>query len=399
MSAPGSEKPVATPHEHAPQAHTATNAGRPQPASPEEYLDRSLPASGPTLHENLSWGDEWVGEPMPVGTPLSAGLRAANADAGASAALSSTVNEAAAPRSYVSPSLSGPGEWVGEPMPISPKPAATAVSAAQAASQTPAMRLKTPGGATPGASVKTPEPAASAAKPLGAIPWPKPGQSEAERKTVAAAPAESSQPAQKPREMPRTATGRLILKLLGNVASTEPATRPAPPTADANDASAAVQRHAAPRQAGPEAEPSIVDFIAGAAAPAPAEQTMGTRDDARITSRSAAPTAPPAPPAPSRSAAHPSVDATLLQMLHRLDAAMEDAQRAFKGRSCHAVGEAAKRIASDSDAFGLRVLARMASCVERAANANDMNALRDLLPELAVAVERNRITLNPRNQG
>ena len=60
------------------------------------------------------------------------------------------------------------------------------------------------------------------------------------------------------------------------------------------------------------------------------------------------------------------------------------------------VGEAANRIATESDAFGFRVLARMARCVERAAKANDMNALRDLLPELAVAVERNRIGLTPR---
>ena len=56
----------------------------------------------------------------------------------------------------------------------------------------------------------------------------------------------------------------------------------------------------------------------------------------------------------------------------------------------------ANRIATESDAFGFRVLARMARCVERAAKANDMNALRNLLPELAVAVERNRIGLTPR---
>ena len=92
-------------------------------------------------------------------------------------------------------------------------------------------------------------------------------------------------------------------------------------------------------------------------------------------------------------------DKTLIQLVHRLDAAMEEAQQAYKGRSCHAVGAAANRIANDSDAFGFRVLARMARCVERAAKANDINALRDLLPELSVAVERNRIALNPRHQG
>ncbi len=395
---PGSEQSASPQGQTSPQARTAADAGRPQSASPEEYLDRSLPASGAALHENLRWGDEWVGDPMPIGTPTPAGTRAANADAGASTALSPTGSEAAAPRDYVSPSLSGPGEWVGEPMPVSPKPAASADHSAQAANLTPAMRLKTPGNAVTGASGQMPEPAAApAAKPLGAIPWPKPGQSETERKNAATVSAEPVQAAQKTRELPRTATGRLILKLLGNVASTEPAARPVPPTGDANDTSAAVaQRPTATRQAGSDAESSIVDFIAGAAAPAPAEQTSGTRDDARIPARPAAPTAPSAP---SRAAAQPPVDTTLLQMLHRLDAAMEDAQRAYKGRNCRIVGEAARRIASDSDAFGLRVLARMASCVERAANASDMNALRDLLPELAVAVERNRITLNPRNQG
>ena len=75
---------------------------------------------------------------------------------------------------------------------------------------------------------------------------------------------------------------------------------------------------------------------------------------------------------------------------------MEDAQQAFQSRRGYMVGEAAGRIAAESDAFGFRVLARMARCVERAAKANDMNALKDLLPELAVAVERNRIALTPR---
>lgn len=75
---------------------------------------------------------------------------------------------------------------------------------------------------------------------------------------------------------------------------------------------------------------------------------------------------------------------------------MEEARQAFESRRASLVGEAAERIAAESDAFGFRVLSRMARCVERAAKANDMNALKDLLPELAVAVERNRIALTPR---
>ena len=122
------------------------------------------------------------------------------------------------------------------------------------------------------------------------------------------------------------------------------------------------------------------------------------------------PSAVPNAPEPDQTAAPASVppaalvapnapretDQTIPQLVARLDAAMDDAQQGFKNRRCAVVGEAANRIASESDAFGFRVLARMARCVERAAKANDMNALRDLLPELAVAVERNRIGLTPR---
>ena len=106
--------------------------------------------------------------------------------------------------------------------------------------------------------------------------------------------------------------------------------------------------------------------------------------------------APVMPQPPVQPVAPREVDQTIPQLVVRLDAAMDDAQQGFKNRRCAVVGDAANRIATESDAFGFRVLARMARCVERAAKANDMNALRDLLPELAVAVERNRIGLTPR---
>ncbi|MDR2573643.1 MAG: hypothetical protein LBC94_04765 [Desulfovibrio sp.] len=90
-------------------------------------------------------------------------------------------------------------------------------------------------------------------------------------------------------------------------------------------------------------------------------------------------------------------DKTMQRLVERLDRAVNDAQNAFTQRRAAAVGEAAQRIAVESDNFGLRVLARMARCVERAARANDMNALKDLLPELTAAVERNRIALVQRS--
>ena len=84
-------------------------------------------------------------------------------------------------------------------------------------------------------------------------------------------------------------------------------------------------------------------------------------------------------------------DAAIRQMMERVDMSMDEAKQAFQDEKCNLVANAAARIAAEGDAFGLRVLARMARCVERAARANDLLALNDLLPELAVAVERNRI--------
>ncbi|MDE7370997.1 MAG: hypothetical protein K2N07_04505, partial [Desulfovibrio sp.] len=80
----------------------------------------------------------------------------------------------------------------------------------------------------------------------------------------------------------------------------------------------------------------------------------------------------------------------------RLDAAMAQAVSAHAAGRGQMVAQAAAAIAEESESFGFRVLARMARCVERAGRAGDMNALRDLLPELEVSVERNRIALTQR---
>ncbi|MEG6507215.1 response regulator [Nitratidesulfovibrio sp. 1201_IL3209] len=83
-------------------------------------------------------------------------------------------------------------------------------------------------------------------------------------------------------------------------------------------------------------------------------------------------------------------------LLETLDAALDDARRGRADGSTFAVQEAAARIAGKAESFGLRVLERIARCVERAATADDMEAVRDLLPELEAAVERNRIALASR---
>jgi len=371
-------------------------------ATTSDTADFDVPApAGKGAWDAYSLHDEWVGEPMPIGTPVASRPAASKPSVAASpaavaplAAQRPAAPEARDKKHYVSPSLSHPGEWVGEPMPMT--------------------------------------------KPAKADNVP-------EQQSQGAQPAQAEEPHARQAEMPRTATGRLILKLLGNSgdrplhAEDQPDDSPLPaaqtdlllPQAEAPVQPAAEEQHS-PANAAAGEEPrravtlrkgasggnSIMNFIAGAAealrGAAHEKAPQPNMESPHAAAMPAAPTPKTAEPAPFKPAAAPTAteyapapaalvpptapretDQTIPQLVARLDAAMDDAQKGFKSRRCAVVGEAAGRIASESDEFGFRVLARMARCVERAAKANDMNALRDLLPELAVAVERNRIGLTP----
>lgn len=393
--------------------------------SPVNNAAFDVPApAGKGAWDTYSLQDEWVGEPMPIGTPIKTanpapqsaprpaqgfgqgfGQDMPQTSARNTPSAATTTPPLAAPvreeKSYVSPSLAHPGEWVGEPMPMTK----------------PAMQDDASGAVDQSSKQDS-------------------GQADDERHSRQV-------------EMPRTATGRLILKLLGSAgdrplgADNEPlpggkpdlmadlaamprqddvqAESPAlagTPRAGSSAGVAEPQRSAAHLK-GKATGNSIMNFIAGAAEAlrhnghdnaqhAPQGGHSGETIPAQAPeaeSHRAAPTeqktvepqpAAFAPQAPVQPTAPRETDQTIPQLVARLDAAMDDAQQGFKNRRCAVVGDAANRIATESDAFGFRVLARMARCVERAAKANDMNALRDLLPELAVAVERNRIGLTPR---
>ncbi|WP_297671052.1 response regulator [uncultured Desulfovibrio sp.] len=315
------------------------------------HTDAAPRPAGITASMN-AWNDdfdEWVGEPMPIGTPVGHGTKpaAAQEQADRPAAPPPPAAPASPRSSYVSPSLTAPGEWVGEPMPVT--------------------RPERPA-------------------------YPRPEEPE----------------------LPHTDAGRLILKLLDSSGD-----RPAHgPAEAAGRATPAAEKPTTPN--GSKASP-FMNFIAGAAESLLGSGHAATADTPPLPEQSLPEPAVQAPePAPSsytsvgapvptggaqpengsggRAAPTPSGDAdqTIPQLVARLDAAMQDAQQGFKNRRCIVVGEAAERIAAESDAFGFRVLARMARCVERAAKAGDLHALQDLLPELAVAVERNRIALTPR---
>ncbi len=377
---------------------------------------------GPAGWANYDLADEWVGEPMPVGTPVNparspaAAPKAVDAPPRATAAANpQPASSAQDHRRYVSPSIATAGEWVGEPMPMTSKPAASAAEADARPAATSRQTGTSPQPAAPRQTVR-----------VTSTPWPVP-------KSTPAVPPTAGQPAPltltglpeqppqtvPPRDMPRTAAGRLILKLLGGLS--DHAAPPADPLAvPPPTAAPAAAAHSTAANAANGQQTSIVNFIAGAAPSAKMQPSAAVSGAA---AQSAAPSSRPAartqapPQAPERDAppaqqslatstpqatpfsAPPKEDATLIRLVERLDAAMEDAQEGYRNRRCPVVGEAAARIAAESDAFGFRVLARMARCVERAARASDMNALHDLLPELAVAVERNRIALNPHGLG
>ncbi len=97
-------------------------------------------------------------------------------------------------------------------------------------------------------------------------------------------------------------------------------------------------------------------------------------------------------PAPLAGGA-PAVDTEMLDLVKRLTAAIQEAQQHYARRDCRGVADAAQYIAQSAESYGFRSLGRMARCVEQAGRHDDLDALRDLLPDLVAQVERRRIAI------
>ncbi len=112
--------------------------------------------------------------------------------------------------------------------------------------------------------------------------------------------------------------------------------------------------------------------------------------------------ATPAPtsvaPRTDRTPASPQLDMSLIPLVPGLvanmDEAMRDAQHGVRDNSPLGVQEAVGRLAGTAASFGLRDLERMSRCVERAAEADDLEAILTLLPELETMVRRNQRALS-----
>ncbi|MBD5416177.1 MAG: response regulator [Desulfovibrio sp.] len=285
---------------------------------------------------------------------------------------------------YVSPALASPGEWVGEPMPIG----------------TPVARRDAP---------EAPE-------------TPRPGEPRKEEvRPAPSRPAHAVQPARTGYTSPSVPVpGEWVgepMPILRKAPQSESAAEVAAPAAPAEAAAAAASASASGAAA--DEGGSFMDFIVGAtpvdAPEKPAPKAPGgvtdfvERSVSLVTSAVSSAFAPGRneadAPAPAEAAATspvpqapeaPGPDPAILALVERLDAAMAQAVSAHAAGRGQMVAQAAAAIAEESESFGFRVLARMARCVERAGRAGDMNALRDLLPELEVSVERNRIALTQR---
>ena len=93
----------------------------------------------------------------------------------------------------------------------------------------------------------------------------------------------------------------------------------------------------------------------------------------------------------------PGIDGEMMDMtmvplvpglVHTLHDALRDAMNGKETRQTILVQEAAGRLAGKAEVFGLVKLGKIARCVERAAEADDLEAVTTLLEDLATVTTR-----------
>lgn len=166
-------------------------------------------------------------------------------------------------------------------------------------------------------------------------------------------------------------------------------------TMDGADAASAAASAAGPWiTADGDASPTLQDAWRKDAARA---QAAASRPSPASPQPPADPPQPAAAPAqdvaPQETTRDPHYDDALENMMRSLDIHLQEAQTHLTDRRPQQVGFAAGQIADAAKAFGFRVVERLARNVERAGNANDYEAISDILPELRNAIERTRIAL------
>ena len=348
------------------QAASATRA----PAFPSVEATAS-PLAGGYVSPSLRHAGEWVGEPMPIGTPVS---RPAPRQEETVSAPVETVVTVRPLRRDVSPDEIA--RKLGKPSLVPTDKSALITPQPRKSGNTGPAAGTQP--AFPGAPVEETPQAVPGSKDVSSLPDMTPDST-----TLLASGRE---------ETSRTrAAANTLMRFLSrfHTGNSQPqdkeeATSPQTPAATAQE-----------RQGTPRPMPRKE---------APREETPGTTADIPATAnpwierrtapRPVAPTPRmPVPPMPQRPQPPDDPEDPLPALMWRMDKYLAEAGYALEQRRLHLVADAAGRLAAEAESYGFRVLGRMARCVESAGRAKDLQAVTDLLPELATAVERHRISM------
>ena len=353
-----------------PAQDEASEAPRPAPAFPS--ADAARPLAGGYVSPSLRHAGEWVGEPMPIGTPVSRPVPRREEAASAPVETVVTVRPL---RRDVSPDeiarkLGKPSLVPTDKSALITPPPRKGPGSGPAAGTQPAF---------PGAPVEEAPHAVPGSKDVSSLPDMTPDST-----TLLASGRE---------ETSRTrAAANTLMRFLSrfHTGSSQPRDDREEDKGPQAPAATVQERQGTPRPIPKKEGPQQKSPEAAAEIPTAANPWI----ERRTAPRPAAP-APrvPVPPMPQRPQPPDDPEDPLPALMWRMDKYLAEAGYALEQRRLHLVADAAGRLAAEAESYGFRVLGRMARCVESAGRAKDLQAVTDLLPELATAVERHRISL------
>ena len=363
--------PTAPAFPSVPMAETPADALPETPVKEKEEAAAS-PLSGGYVSPSLRHAGEWVGEPMPIGTPVS---RPAPRQEETASAPVETVVTVRPLRRDVSPDEIA--RKLGKPslVPtdrsalITPQPRKSSSSGPAAGTQP----------AFPGAPVEEAPQAVPGSKDVSSLPDMTPDST-----TLLASGRE---------ETSRTrAAANTLMRFLSrfHTGNSQPQDREEEDKGPQAPAATVQERQGTPRPMPKKEAPREETTETTADIPA----TTNPWIERRTAPRPVAPTPRmPVPPMPQRPQPPDDPEDPLPALMWRMDKYLAEAGYALEQRRLHLVADAAGRLAAEAESYGFRVLGRMARCVESAGRAKDLQAVTDLLPELATAVERHRISM------
>ena len=353
-----------------PAQDEAAEAPRPAPAFPS--ADAARPLAGGYVSPSLRHAGEWVGEPMPIGTPVSRPVPRREEAASAPVETVVTVRPL---RRDVSPDeiarkLGKPSLVPTDKSALITPPPRKGPGSGPAAGTQPAF---------PGAPVEEAPHAVPGSKDVSSLPDMTPDST-----TLLASGRE---------ETSRTrAAANTLMRFLSrfHTGSSQPRDDREEDKGPQVPAATVQERQGTPRPIPKKEGPQQKSPEAAAEIPTAANPWI----ERRTAPRPAAP-APrvPVPPMSQRPQPPDDPEDPLPALMWRMDKYLAEAGYALEQRRLHLVADAAGRLAAEAESYGFRVLGRMARCVESAGRAKDLQAVTDLLPELATAVERHRISL------